>query len=139
MNPDLITLILSGLEVVDDLCVNELRADGVSGAVVPRGEELFPERETPRSSLLLSSLPPLLLLALRDGVQQVMPAAAQGPVLRGQQHTLASELQEGAQHAELSSTTGAVISPNLVAVGDVDRESERVLQTDFLRDGAAKL
>lgn len=68
MKPDLITLILSGIEVMDDLRVNELCADGVSGAVMPWGEELFPEREMPRSSLLLFSLPPLLLLTLRDGV-----------------------------------------------------------------------
>lgn len=76
MKSDLITLILSRLEVVDDLCVNELGADGVIGAVVPRSEELFPESETPRSPALVLPLPPLLLLTLRDGVQDVLPRAA---------------------------------------------------------------
>lgn len=85
--PDLITLILSRLEVVDDLCVNELCADGVGGAVMPWGEELFPETEAPRSSLLLSPLPPLLLLTLRDGIQHMIPGAAYRPVLHTQQHT----------------------------------------------------
>lgn len=76
MKPDLIALIFSRLEVMDDLHVNELGADGVSGAVVPRREELFPESQTPLGSLLLSSLPPLLLLTHRDGVQHMMPCAA---------------------------------------------------------------
>lgn len=62
MYDDLITVILSRLEVMDDLRVNELCADGVNGAVMPRSEELFLEREVPLSSLLVLSLPPLLLL-----------------------------------------------------------------------------
>lgn len=78
----LFTLVLSSLQTVDDLFVDELRAGLVLFAVMPGGEDLLAEEETPGSVLLLPSSPLHFLLALRDGVQHVLPATAQSPHLQ---------------------------------------------------------
>lgn len=81
-NAHLSTLILSQLQTMDDLFVNEVRADLVLSAVMPGGEDLLAEKQTPGSVLLLPSSPLYFLLTLGDGVHDVIPAAAQSPHLK---------------------------------------------------------
>lgn len=77
----LLTLVLSELQAVDDLLVDEVRADLVLFTVVPGGEDLLTEEQTPGSVLLLASPPLRLLLTLGDGIHHMLPAAAQSPHL----------------------------------------------------------
>lgn len=65
-----------------DLFVDELCAHLVLLAVVPGGEDLLTEEETPGSVLLLPSSPLHFLLTLGDGIHHVLPAAAQSPHLQ---------------------------------------------------------
>lgn len=78
----LFTLVLAALQPVDKLSVDEVCADRVLLAVVPGGEDLLAEEETPGSVLLLPSSPLHLLLTLGDGVHHVLPPAAQSPHLQ---------------------------------------------------------
>lgn len=78
----LLTLVLSKLQAVDDLLVDEVCADLVLFTVVPGGENLLTEEETPGSMLLLPSPPLHLLLTLGDCIHHVLPAAAQSPHLQ---------------------------------------------------------
>lgn len=82
----LVTAILAQLQALDDLPVDEVGAVLVLRAVVPRREDLLAEEEPPGGVLLLFAALLHLLLALGDGVHQVLPAAAQNP-----------DLQEGGQ------------------------------------------
>lgn len=82
VNAHLLTPILSKLQTMDDLFVNEVRADLVLFAVMPGGEDLLAEEETPGSVLFLPSSSFYFLLTLRDGVHHVLPAAAQSPHLQ---------------------------------------------------------
>lgn len=77
----LFTLVLPQLQALDDLSVDELRADLVLHAVVPGGEDLLAEQEAPGCVLLLLASRLHLLLALGDGVHQVLATAAQSPHL----------------------------------------------------------
>lgn len=79
----LLSLVLSKLESMNDLFVDEASADIVLCAVVPRSEDLFTEEEAPGSVLLLPSSPLDLLLTLGDGIHQVFTATAQRPHLHG--------------------------------------------------------
>lgn len=81
----LLTLVLSRLQAMDDLLVDEVCAELVVTAVMPGGEDLFTEDETPGGVLLLASPPLCVLLTPGDGVHHVLPAAAQSPHL---QHSL---------------------------------------------------
>lgn len=74
--------VLPQLQALYDLFVDELRADLVLRAVVPRGEDLLAEEEAPGGVLLLLASRLHLLLALGDGVHQVLPTAAQSPHLQ---------------------------------------------------------
>lgn len=78
----LFTLILSRLHTADGLFVNEFRADLVLIAVMPGGKDFLTEEETPGSMLFLPSSSFYFPLTLRDGVQQVLPTAAQSPHLQ---------------------------------------------------------
>lgn len=60
----LVTLILSILQSSNDLSIDKVCADAVLAAVMPGGEDFFAEVKTPWCMLLLSSLPPHLLLTL---------------------------------------------------------------------------
>lgn len=61
--------------------VDEVGADGILAGAVPGGEDLLAEVEAPGRVALVRA--PLLhqLLALRDGIQDVVPAPAQRPHL----------------------------------------------------------
>lgn len=76
------TLVLSKLQTVDDLFVDEFGADLVLLAVMPGGEDLLAEEEAPRSVLLLAAFPLHFLLTLGDGVHHVLASAAQSPHLK---------------------------------------------------------
>lgn len=75
-------LVLSTLQTMDDLSVDEVCAELVVSAVVPGGEDLFPEDETPGGVLLQASFPLCVLLTPGDGIHHVFPAAAQSPHLQ---------------------------------------------------------
>lgn len=79
--PHLLRGVLFWLDPFDDLLVDELGADRVCSAVVPRCEQFFTERESPGAFALLPALPPHFLLALRHAVHHVTPTAAQRPHL----------------------------------------------------------
>lgn len=67
---------------MDDLQVDEICADLVLFTVVPRGEDLLAEEETPGSMLLLPSSSLHFLLTLGDCVHHMLPAATQSPHLQ---------------------------------------------------------
>lgn len=67
---------------MNDLFVNELCADLVLFAVMPGGEDLLAEEETPGSVLFLPSSPLYFLLTLGDGIHQMLPATSQSPHLQ---------------------------------------------------------
>lgn len=77
----LLTAVLSESDATDDLVVNEISADRILPGVVPGGEDFLPEVEAPGCMAFMCA--PLLhqLLALRDGIQDVVSAPAQRPDL----------------------------------------------------------
>lgn len=79
--PHLLTAILSKSNTTDDLVVNEVSADRILLGVVPGGEDFLAEVEAPGRVALVCA--PLLhqLLALGDGIQDMVPAPAQRPHL----------------------------------------------------------
>lgn len=62
---------------MNDLFVNELCADLILFAIMPRREDLLAEGETPGGVLFLPSSPFYFLFTLRDGIHQVLPPTAQ--------------------------------------------------------------
>lgn len=78
----LITQVLSKLQTVDDLSVDEVCAELILFAVMPGGEDLLAEEETPWSVLFLPSPPLYFLFTLGDGIHHVFSAAAQSPHLQ---------------------------------------------------------
>lgn len=78
----LFSLVLSKLQTMDDLLVDEVCADLVLFAVMPRGEHLLAKEETPWSVLLLAALPFHFLLTLGDGVHDVLLPIAESPHLQ---------------------------------------------------------
>lgn len=77
----LLTDVVSGLDSLDDLSVNQICADRIQGAVVPGCEQLLSDGQSPGGVLLLPALSPHLLLALRHGIKHVLSTAAQRPHL----------------------------------------------------------
>lgn len=77
----LLTAVLSKPNAPDDLVVDEISADRILPGVVPGGEDFLAEVEAPGRVALVGALLLHQLLALRDGVQDVVPAPAQRPDL----------------------------------------------------------
>lgn len=84
----LLTLVLAILQSSNDLSVDEVCAGAVQAAVMPGGEDLFAEVETPGGMLLLPTLPPHLLLTLRDGIHHVLMPTAERPYLGAHKNIL---------------------------------------------------
>ena len=76
-----LTLVLSILQASDDLSVDEVSADAVLAAVMPRGEDFFAEIKAPGGMLLLPTFPLYLLLTLGNGIHHMLMPTAQRPPL----------------------------------------------------------
>lgn len=131
----LVTAILAQLQTLDDLPVDEVGAVLVFLAVVPRGEDLLAEEEPPGGVLLL--LAPLLhlLLALGDGVHQVLPAAAQSPDLQGGGEVGGSAKTQDAGQVSVNQRHGEEVvleCHHLLIHGDVEGEAKGVAELDLL-------
>lgn len=61
-----------------DLLIDEVRADWIRSAVVPGCEDLLAEEQAPGGVPLLPALPLHVLLALRDGIQDVISTTPEG-------------------------------------------------------------
>ena len=72
-----LTAVLSKFHPSDDLLVDEVVGHIVLGRVVPGVEDLLPEEQPPGGVPLLGALLLRILLALRDGVHDVVAPAAQ--------------------------------------------------------------
>lgn len=81
----LLTLVLAIFQSSNDLSVDEVCTDTILAAVMPGGENLFAEVETPGSVLLLPTLPSHLLLTLRYGIHHMLMSTAKRPYLMGTQ------------------------------------------------------
>lgn len=81
MKPDEVahplTAVLSKFNAPYYLLVDEVGGNVVVGGVVPGGEDLLPEEQPPGGVSLLGALLLGILLTLRDGVHDVVAAAAQ--------------------------------------------------------------
>lgn len=84
----LLTVVLAILQSSNDLSVDEVCADAVQVAVMPGGEDLFAEVETPGGMLLLPTLPPHLLLTLWYSIHHMLMSAAERPYLRAHKNIL---------------------------------------------------
>lgn len=139
----LVAAVLAQLQALDDLPVDEVCAAAVLGAVVPRGEDLLAEEEPPRGVLLLLALPLHFLLALGDGVHQVLTAAPQGPDLQG------GGVAEGrGQTGDLELTAASLMKGqsedvwrcrHLLIHGDKEGEAKGVAELDLLGQRLADL
>jgi len=73
----LIAVVLSESEASHDLLIDEIGGNAVDFWVVPRGEDLFAEKQSPGGVALHHALLLRILLALRYRVHYVVAAAAQ--------------------------------------------------------------
>ena len=73
----LLASVLAELDTPHVLLVDEVGGDGVFGGIVPGGKDLLAEEETPGRVALLRALLLGVLLALADGVHDVVAATAQ--------------------------------------------------------------
>lgn len=132
----LVTAILAQLQTLDDLPVDEVSAVLVFRAVVPRGEDLLAEEEPPGGVLLLLALFLHLLLALGDGIHQVLPAAAQSPDLREGVEVGGSAKRKNScgETQNMGCHSGEVIQEghHLLIHGDIEGEAKGVAELDLL-------
>lgn len=77
----LLTAVLSESNATDDLVVDEVGADRILPGAVPGGEDLLAEVEAPGRVALVRAALLHQLLALGDGVQNMVSAPAQRPHL----------------------------------------------------------
>ncbi|KAF2985570.1 hypothetical protein EK904_009083 [Melospiza melodia maxima] len=87
--------VLSKANAPDDLVVDEVGADGILAGAVPGREDLLAEVEAPGRVALVRAALLHQLLALRDGVQHVLPAPAQRPHLPHRDTAFTASLPEG--------------------------------------------